>query len=302
MKIILPNKKELRGDLVPLLILRTDLVAIPSTIEFLVRVDEELSEFIKQGEVISLTDEDRKYRIIFTQRKADGIMYQGNPDYQLTKVIAILESCHKLSYIAEKAIIKENTSLGTVYRACGATMAIDTDIKLDKFTCYKGDSPTYSIMKAIARTASAIVWDGKNKISFKRLQDLMKQDPAEILPVDVTQDVRSGFIERHEIPAFYSNEADGSIAKSNVKSGIRADYEMFADKQVLNNLSTYLVHRKIWTTPLIPSLNAGQIIKIAEENFVIITATHVLSKSDSGSGSQMSRFWLGALSRNVTQK
>lgn len=302
MKITLSNGKELRGDLVPLIIFRTDLVAIPSTLECLIRVDEELLPFIQQGELLTLAEKHLTYRIIFTSRQNDGIQHLGNQNFTLMKVIAVLDSCHKLAFIAQKAVIKESTSLGTVYRACGATVDIGSDIKLSKFTCYKGDTPSYSIMRAIGLSACVPVWDGKNKINFVRLRDLFLQNPAEKLPLDRTQDIKSGFLERHEIPAYCSNTADGSVIKSDASDGRRADYAMFCDKQELNNLSTHLIYRKIWTTGITPNLNAGEVVEVEGKKFVIVTATHAFSKTDSGSGSQVSRFWLGELSNNILPK
>lgn len=299
MKIILPNGKELRGDLVPLVILRTDLVAIPSTLELLVRVDNELAPFIKQGELLSVGDKKLQYRIILTSKQSDGVSHLGNQNYALTKVIAILDVCHKLSFVAEKAVIKENTSLGAVYRACGATADIGSDVRLSKFTCYKGDVPSFSIMRAIALSACVPVWNGESKISFVRLRDLFLKNPAEKLPLDRTQDIQSGFLERHEIPAYCSNTSNGGVIKSDAASGRRADYAMFCDQQELNNFSTYLIYRKVWTTGITPNLNAGEIVEIANKKFVIATAVHALSKSDSGSGSQVSRFWLAELSDNL---
>lgn len=303
MKILLTenNHAELRGDLVPLVIQRTDLTAIPSTLELLVRVNEDIEPFIKEGKVIALADKEIKYRIVYTLRQKDGIIHQGNPNFTLTKVIAILDGCHKLAFLRERAINKENTSLGEVFRVSGATMAVKSDVKVDKFTCLVGDYPSTSLMKAMGRTASTLVWDGKNSVSFRRLRDLFDQPPAEILHQDTTQNFQSSFLERHETPAFYSNQASGKIAQSSAKLGRRADYEMFADQSILNNLSTYLVHRKVWTTQFMPNINAGDIIEILKEKYVVITATHAFSKEGSGSGSQISRFWLGTLS-NIIDK
>lgn len=303
MKILLTEKDnmELRGDLVPFIVQRSDLMAMPSTLECLIRVNKELDPFIKQGKVIALANPDTKYRIIYTMRKADGVMFQGNPDYQLVKVIAVLESCYKLTFLAEKAVIKENTSMAAVFRASGATIAVNSDVAVDKFTCLVGEYPTYSLMRALGRTATVPVWDGKNSLSFTRLRDLFNAEPVEVLHQDITQSLESGFMERHEAPSYYSNTSDGGVAKSNSTSGRRADFEMFADQQVLNNLSTYLITRKVWTTGLTPNIMAGNVIQILDEKFVVITATHAFAKAGSGSGSQMSRFWLGSLS-NVVNK
>ncbi|MEE3608286.1 hypothetical protein [Avibacterium paragallinarum] len=301
MEIILPNNKVLRGDLTPLVIKRTDLTAVPSTLECLIRVDNELNEFIQEGEIISLAEKDVKYRIIATSKQGDGIRTQGNPDYTLTKVIAILDSCHQIAFAKQKAIIKENTNFSTIYRACGATIGVSKDIKVRRFSCYIGSPPSFQIQQALQREAATIVWDGKQTIAFTRLLDLFEQPPKEILQQDCTQEFISGFVERHEIPAYYSNTENGDVITSTTKLGRGADFAMFADKQILNNLSTYLIQRKVWTTRLTPNINAGDIIEVEHKKYVIITATHLFSQFDAGSGSQLSRFWLGELSNMVNK-
>lgn len=301
MRILLAEKdnEEIRGDLIPFIVKRVDLTPIPSTLEFLVRVNEQIEPFIQQGKIIALASPEVKYRIIYTRKQGDGLSAQGNPNFTLTKVIAILEGCYQLSFLTEKAIIKENTSLGELFRAAGATMSVEADIAVDKYSCLIGEYPSYSLMRAMGRSASTIVWNGENAVKFQRVRDLFEQKPVEILHQDSTQHFQSGFIERHETPSYYSNLSDGKINQSSATKGRRADFEMFADQQTLNNLSTYLVHQKVWTTRLTPNILAGDVIEIEEEPFVVITATHALAKAGSGSGSQLSRFWLGSLSNLV---
>lgn len=299
MELILPNDKVLRGDLSPLVIKRTDLTAVPSTLECLVRVDKDLSDFIQQGKVLSLAEKEVKYRIIATSQQSDGIRTQGNPDYHLTKVIAILDNCHEIAFAKERAIIKENTNFSTIYRACGATVSVSKDIKVQRFSCYVGSTPSYQIQQALQREAATVVWDGKSSLAFTRLRDLFEQKPKETLEENMAQEFISGFIERHEIPAYYSNTGSGSVISSSGKRGRSADYEMFADSQILNNLSTYLIQKKVWTTRLTPNINAGDVIQVAKKNYVVITATHLFSQVEVGSGSQLSRFWLGELSNMI---
>lgn len=300
MQLILPNNKIIRGDLAPLVIKRTDLTAVPSTLECLIRVDKDMSEFIQQGKVISLAAKDIQYRIIYTAQQGDNLGAKGNPDYKLTKVIAVLESCHQIAFAKEKAIIKENTNFSTIYRACGAETKVDKDIKVRRFSCYVGNAPSFSIQLALQREAATVVWDGRHTLSFYRLRDLFEQKPKETLETDSTQDIVSGFVERHEVPAFFSNTDSGSVIAASGKKGRGADFEMFADSQILNNLSTYLVQKKIWTTRITPNINAGDVIEIAKKKYVVITATHLFSHAEVG-GSQVSRFWLGELSNMIDQ-
>lgn len=304
MKIIIPDRDnaELRGDIVPFIVIRSDLMAMPSTIECLIRANEDIFPYIQEGKTIAVAHPETKYRIIFSMKKSDGILHQGNPDYQLFKIIGVLESCYPLTKLAEKAVNKENTSMAVAFRASGAKIAVGADVKVDKFTCLIGEYPTYGLMRALARSACVPVWDGKNKLTFTRLRDLFEKAPREILHQDTTQTIQSEFLERHETPAYYSNTASGGISQGSATTGRKSDYEMFANEQTLNNLSLYLVNRKIWTTKLTPNILAGDIIEIEKEKFVVITAVHAMGKAGTGTESQLSRFWLGTLSNAVDKK
>lgn len=308
MRIFLANGQELRGDLIPLVIVRTDLVAVPSNLELLVRVDETSNGLIQTGKTLSVQINDEAdievnsakiaYNIISVSTDNNHTSFnQGNPNYVLKKVIALLDSCHKVAFALEKAVIKENASMSAIYRACGANIAVKEDIKINKFTALIGDPPSFSIMQALQREAAVTVWDNKqDSIAFKRIQDLFSQKPKEKMPLDMTQNINSGFKERHQAPAYFSNNENGDISASKAKKGRGADFALFADERTLNNLSQYLTYKKIWTTKWAPFLNAGDIVEIEENPFVVATAVHLFSQAGSGSGSQLSRFWLAELS------
>lgn len=297
MIVTLSDGKVLRGDLTPAIIKRTDLVAIPSTVELLVRADKEMSPLIEEGQVISVGNEKAKYKIILNNRIQQDNSPRGNPDYSFVKLIGILDSCHQIAFLRERAVIEDRTSLASAYRACGAKIKVGKDIKINRFTCLIGQTPSFSIQKAMQLAAATIVWDGIDKIDFVRLRDLFKQKPKKVLENDFTQDYQSSFFERHEAPRHYANTGDGSIIQAQNKKGGRAAYfELNADKEELNNLGTYLLQKKVLTLGLSADVNAGDIIRVRDKDFVVITAAHAFSQVDSGSGSQMSRFWLGELS------
>lgn len=298
MNVTIENGVTIRGDLVLLAIKRTDLTAIPSTVELLIRADEKLLPYIAEGKTITVGDEYSLYRIVLSERQAGGEDFMGNPNYTTMKVIAILKSCYEIAFIKNRAIIEYDSTLGAIYRACGANVSVDRDIKISKFVNLIGTAPAYSIQKSLQLAGAAIMWDMKNKISFMRYADLFKQKPTKIIATDNTIDLTSPFLEKHEAPAHYTNNADGSISSSSNKIDRSARFELFADAQELNNLSSYLVQKKTLTTPLDMGLNAGNIVTIGKTPYVTITAVHVVGNSAAGVGSQMSRFWLGECVRS----
>lgn len=304
MRVYLTENKnaELRGDLILTLIKRTDLTPIPSTIEMVARANNDIMPFLEQGKIIAVGDESVRYKIVFKAiLTPKGTKANGNPNYDIIKVIALLEGAYELAFLKDRAIIKENTSLGSVFKACGGKFAIKKDIKIDRFNCLIGEYPSFSFMRALGKHAATIHWDGKNSIEFLRLKDLFTQKPIEQIPIASTQEVQSGFIERHETPAYYSNAKNGAIIKSKAKQGRRSLYEMFADSQILNNLSTYLLIKRIWTTDLTVNINAGDLLEVENESYVVVTATHALTKVDSGSGGGLSRFWLAQISKTFSK-
>lgn len=302
MQITLENHNApLRGDLVLYLVKRTDLTPIPSTVEALIRIDDDNLSLLKQGKEITLPN-NVKYKIILSSITKPKGAVGGDPNYQLVKIIALLSGAYELAFLKERAIVKESTSFSQVFRKCGGTMAVISDIRIDKFTCLIGEYPSYSLMRALGRNAATIVWDLKNRVSFVRIMDLFDKEPKETMPVDLTYTIESGFIERHETPAYISNNTDGSLVTNKADKGRRTAFEMFANRQTLNNLSTYLIVRKIWTCPLAVHLNAGDIVSVVGKKYVIVTATHAIGKAESGNGSQLSRFWLAELSAIVDKQ
>lgn len=191
------------------------------------------------------------------------------------------------------AVIEDSTTLGTVYRACGAKVRIKSDIKLNKFVCYKGQVPSFSIQKSLQLSGAVIVWDLDNGISFLRIRDLFKQKPKDILETDNTKSLKSKFLERHFVPEAYSYNSSGSLTFGGKKSSATI-FQTDCDLGELNNLGTYLLQSKELTTSFNAEINAGDLIRIVDADFVVITAVHAFSKSEGGN-IQVSKFWLGEL-------
>ena len=111
-------------------------------------------------------------------------------------------------------------------------------------------------------------------------------------------DLDSGFLERHEIPTYYSIADDGSFVYGNKTKTRSAVFVPRKDERQLQNMSKCLVQRKTAKIALDIRLCAGDVIDIqGDKPLVIITAAHVFeSGTDTGgSGSQFTKLWLGSL-------
>ncbi|GHA78416.1 hypothetical protein GCM10009007_19290 [Formosimonas limnophila] len=295
MDIQLSNGQWLRADLTPCVTLRTDLSPVPATLEVVVRLDDKLAPLLAEGQTITAGYEHAAYTIIHNRRMADGAQVQGNRLMGFHKIIALLESCHKVAFIRNAAIIKENAPLTDIYRAAGATCSISSDIRVKRFYCYVGQAPSFAIARALQEEAAALFWTG-SQVRVQRLAEMFKTEPVERLPVDTTQTLTSQFLERHGAPSYFSAKDDASLANSRNKGNRSAQFYLSADQQMLNNLSTFLLQKKVWTTRYNPKIAAGHLIDVAGKNHVVITAAH--QRIQGGHGLQVtdrSRFWLGEL-------
>ena len=80
--------------------------------------------------------------------------------------------------------------------------------------------PSYDIAKVLQEEGGAIYTDGR-EVTFTRLQDIFKQEPILSLEYDTTENIESGFMERHEVPSFFSIDTAGAFVYGN-RSKVRA--------------------------------------------------------------------------------
>ena len=209
------NGNQLRGDLVGLAVLRNDATPVPVTLEAeIIIIDEVTRKGLGQGKIIIAGDTEDRFSIVKSVRAVGKIM-QGEHRQEVIKVTALLESCLPVSFVREKPVTKEKSTLADIYRACGAKLsAIDADFKADKFMCFVGEVPSFHIARVCQENGGVLRWK-KGKMKFFRLPDLFKQKTVLRLPDGSSQDIDSGFSERHEIPSFYSIADDGTFVYGN---------------------------------------------------------------------------------------
>lgn len=293
MQITTEKGKQLRGDIIKRAVLRYDMTPVPATFEGEFRADSDMKKQLAEGKAINVNGDN--FRII---KPVDGAGRdsQGTHDTGVMRITALLDACHAVTFVRDKSIIKENALLTEIYRASGATIKpVDNDFKAERFACPIGETPSFNIARVLQEEGGAVRWKN-GKIKFFRLQDLFKQKAAMTLPDNANENVVSGFLERHQVPSFYSIDASGAIIYGNRSKARSAMFVPRKNQQQLINMSRVLVHRKESKISFNPGLFAGDLIDFGTVKLVVVTVAHVLESGTDGSGSnQYTKLWCSAL-------
>jgi len=291
MQITTANGKQLRGDIIKSAVLRYDMSAVPATLEAEIRVDDDLRRQLTEGNTVTTNND--VFRIV-KQSGGSGRSAQGQHDLSAIQITALLDACHPVTFVRQRAIIKENSSLSEIYRAAGATLsAVDGDFKVDRFNCMIGGTPSFHIAKLLQEEGGEVCWKN-GKLKFVRKTDFFKQKPVMSLPDNASENIASGFLERHEIPSFYSISPAGEMIYGNREKARSAQFAPGRNEQQLVNMSRCLVRRKISKINYNDQLFAGDLIEfIGAKPLVIVTAAHAFFSGTDGSGSnQYTKLWL----------
>jgi hypothetical protein len=297
-EITLSNGDLIRGDMIVSAVLRTDLVPVPVTLECTVRYTKELEPLLKEGAIVQAGFGAPELRIVWSSPDRGTLgKEQGGRALGSITFVALLDACADIAFRRSKAIIKENASLGAIYRACGARVVIDSDFPVERFSCFAGGVPSYHIAVALQEQAGALVWKSEaKKLKFVRMPDLFAGDPAVTMAGDDTEQIKSGFMERHEVPWFYSTGPDGAVVHGNRQKTRAAQFTPLKSTATLNNMTRALVHSRTMAGRLDMQLNAGDLIDVAGVRQVVVTAAHAIENGTDGSGVETySRFWLATL-------
>lgn len=289
------SQQQLPGDMILSWVLRSDLAPVPRTVEFTVQMKDGIEEKLREGTPIWTGREGLKYNIKKVDRARPSGTVQGKDMQQAFSVTALLDSCQRIAYTSPRAVIKDNATLGSLYRACGADCAIGNDFTVKHFACYAGQVPSFRLAAAMQEECAALVLRDK-KLSVIRLPDFFKQTPVDVSgEVDSSGLVESQFLQRHQIPSFFSLDADGNFVKGNFTDTRTVLFQPRTDQRALVNMTKVLVTRKIMDSQLCQQINAGDLVTVANEPLVVITAAHRMRLLE-GEVDSMSRLWLGALS------
>lgn len=289
--------QRIRGDFIRRAVLRSDLVPIPLTLEADIRVDTDTVAEFAEGRSITTYGGD-ELEIIKSEHIQQARM-QGESMAGYVRLVATLKPVTPVAFIKERAVIKHNATLSDIYRACGATLrGIEGDFAVPRFTCLAGEAHTYHIARALQEAGGVVRWrDGK--LAFIALGSLFDQEPVEEIVDSASDDVQSGFLERHDIPTFYSVDADGEFVYGNRGKARTARYQPGANAISLRNMTGCLVLTKTTRLKYTQEIAAGDLIGvIGGKPLVAMTVASLFAPSaDGGENEQFTRVWLGRWER-----
>lgn len=279
----------LPGGMVTRIVLRTDMTPIPASIEVEARRSPEVERALKEGQAIRLGSVKGDFTIVKVQQVAsDGTSQQGRPTSGI-KAIGLLSACEPIARRLQRSVIRENSTMGEIYRACGAQIKIGSDFNVPRFSCFVGMTPSFEVAKILQEEAGALVYAG-GAVTYRRLDELMAQEARVIVPESVTEALQSDFLERHAVPFAFSTDEAGRFIAGPKEAARGVHYQPRADQRIVNNLGRALLQRRKMKTDLTPALNAGDRIDVGSRRMVAITAAHVMEPDG---GSQYSQYWLG---------
>ena len=285
--------QKIRGDFIRRAVLRSDLAPIPLTLEAEIRDDSESLDLFKVGRSLRL-DSDDELEIIKSELRQNAVA-QGDSVAAAVKLIAVLKPMVKVTWLKSKAIIKRNVSLKEIYTACGATLnGVKGDTKIPRFVCLAGEASSYHIARALQEAGGVVRWkDGR--LAFLELSALATQPVVEQLSSAVTRHVESGFLERHDIPAFYSTDASGKIVHGDRQKERAERYHPGADEAMLRRMTRCLILTKTARIKYNETLAAGDRVNVTDEQpLTIMTAASVFAPgADGDEQMQYTKLWLG---------
>lgn len=283
------------GEYLKSFVLRNDLVPIPVTLEAEIRVEDEALQFFMQGSKVYTANDD-EFTILKSEPVSSGRVQGGNVA-QYVRITAVLSSFVNACFVKEKSIYKKNTTLADIYRSIGCRAdAMEGDFTVPLFNCMAGEPPSYQIAVILQESAGVMRWrDGK--LAFMRVIELFNQEVITDIPIAAGETVESGFLERHEIPTFYSVDDNGNFIYGNKAKARTARFVANKDQLTLKNMSTCLVLKQISRIAYNDNIAAGDLIQVsADENLVVITAAHVFTAGiDGDPPRQYTKLWLGEL-------
>lgn len=286
----------IRGDMVLSARLRYDLAPIPLSFEAKIRVTPETAAGFKDGALIRVNEID--FRIIKSEpvRNAGGGV-QGDYPMSAVNVTAFPDGVVNVARGRRAAVIANNSSFSSIYRACGATVSVIGDISVERFACLKGSVPTFQIAKVLQEESAVMAWRN-SKVHLMRLRDVMAQEPAESIDIDATEAVQSDFLEADEIPVYISVGDDGKFLSGERRGDAQSvAYSPRKSQRALGMMGRVLVRRRVAKAAPNIGIRAGDLILASGIPLVVMTVAHVIeSGSDGGDIDQYSRLWLGSLS------
>lgn len=288
------NGDQLPTDVVLKWIGRSDLSPVPRSLEFEVKLIDGVKDKLKEGTVVWSGRENLPYKIVKTDKAQPIGQVQGKSQQQAMKVTALLRDCAAVAEPRQSAVILTETTFGAAYRACGAFVPVGSDFAVPRFTCFKGREPSYMLAQVLQEQGAALVMRS-GKISAMRLTDMAKQSPvADIGQIDSSARIESDFLQMSEVPSYFSIDDSAAIITGQMGQSRRVEFMAKGDAKQLRNASCVLVRNNTVDSTICQQIVAGDVLRVAGQNLVVITAAHAFESLE-GAQESRSRLWLGSL-------
>lgn len=286
--IVLKNGRIVQGGTLLACVLRNDLAPVPVTLEADIRAEKELASMLAEGQAVRFGGHNGdEFRIIKSER-IFGSAVQGEYTADFTRIIAVLSSMHNLCFARKSAVIMEDAQLTGIYRRCESTATVvNNDFACKRFYCFAGEAPSFHIMRAL-QDAGGVVRYKNNRLEFLSLYDLSRREPTKGAAYSGGTELETEYIERFDVPSYYSTTPSGAIIQGNLSKDRTREYAPLRDAGILNNMTKCLVRKRTIKMAMDQKICAGDIVVQAGINYVVMTAAH-----DCVEG--LTKLWLGVV-------
>lgn len=288
------SDQPIRVDLLVRVVYRTDLTPIPATLEIEVRHHEDTDKVIVQGARLKVGPELTEFILVKVFDREDAELLQDGRKLSSIRAVGLLASCAPIANRLQHAVIRENATMGEIYRACGANITIESDFTVPSFACYVGMTPSFEIAKILREEAGVLIYKS-GKILFRRLKELKAAPYEHQSGDDVVQRLDSPFLKGHAVSAGFTSETEGEVLHSSKDAQRGSVYRPRADQRIVNNMGIALVQTTKVFSIVLPLFNAGMRIDVGGIPQVVITAAHVLDTDGSSVPGHYTQFWLGEI-------
>jgi hypothetical protein len=292
MRVILSNGNSIATDRFISGVLRYDCTPIPATLEFQVKLTEEMDAQLQENSVIRIGDNYLELIIVKRVITNSGVI-KDDENIILGAYIAVINGSEALIKPTKRAVFLENASIGSAMRANGNKLKVIDDVPLVNYFCALGATPTYEIARKCAEEACVIYCNTNGKIIVMRLSQIMNQEPKAEFSKESIQWVQNQQKLNQVIPTYQTVNADGTTVEGSLSDGSTTAYYPNLDARRVKNLSTVLVVRGTMIQNYSPNFIAGDVVLIDSKKYVILTVAHRFDTGIMGSPSvSASKFWL----------
>lgn len=272
---------------------RTDLVPVPVSLELTVLATDELKKVLIEGAELVVGDDPIILSVVKLQPVQTGFIKDGKRIGAID-CIAIPKECLSLIKPSDKAVILQQTSFNSAFRACGARLSLGGDIPLPEFICLKGTIPTERLA-LYAQQEASVVRANSGKLEIVKLDALIKQDAVIKLDESMVLWEQSSAREFFERPSFVSTEKDGAVI-GDVQKNHRVMQRSGLDSRQLRNLNKILMRKGVVLRPMQMEFKAGNVFLVGEKKYIVLTAAHAIKTGAIGGESSMvSKYWIASL-------